>query len=386
MSKAYAGSLAAHPTTDGSHIRDYKLALGRHARAFADLLLLHDTIVLPARDMVAPAFLASSLGVSNIVELLKQRRLQIVRTPGRFVFQTGHSDGGLLTIYDPNRRVATDAPVDQSLSYAAEALGIVGSDRSMLINAVLETVVELEMGEDIDAVRKSAIEGFRRSTVWRESFSTANPELLRLPRFSPMTGTLYRPSLNPPSDPMTTLLNIAQANIDLHISTKFSCDSVSSSTLIGDKVALSLGVPNSTEHQRANLYRILEVSRVRDLGAFVLNKPNNMRQLIDVTSSPQAAAFRGWFHESAVAEPDEMLSRYMDVFLKESWLETLPIKVARFVFFQLLGMIPGVGAVTGAFDALILDRIASKDSPKFFVQSLRSFGGQAKVRVDEPSR
>jgi hypothetical protein len=99
------------------------------------------------------------------------------------------------------------------------------------------------------------------------------------------------------------------------------------------------------------------------------------REFIELLGS--ANSFKQWLNEQ---NPDkDLIQEMLREKIKSSWLETLPVKIARFGLFSSAGLfsdmaVPGSSIALGAVDNFLIGKLINKWRPHFFVENkLRGF-------------
>jgi hypothetical protein len=136
----------------------------------------------------------------------------------------------------------------------------------------------------------------------------------------------------------------------------------------------SVGARFNGEKPIRQIYDFISVTvpSIREIINSGERTPNEFTKLFD-----KAEAFRKWLNEQ---NPNADLVREM---LREKanvdWLERLPTKAMRFGLFTGIGMaadffVPGTGAIAGAVDTFLMERLGKKWRPHYFVENhLRGF-------------
>lgn len=80
----------------------------------------------------------------------------------------------------------------------------------------------------------------------------------------------------------------------------------------------------------------------------------------------QAWRFRGWLR--GINPDQKLIAAYLQEIMREQWVSTLPVRVARFVLGKALDVaVPILGEVVSGIDALLLDKVAEGWRPNHFI-------------------
>jgi hypothetical protein len=188
-------------------------------------------------------------------------------------------------------------------------------------------------------------------------------DLKRLERFLPADAGLTEDAL---------LSGVMEARADLHLAARLNAALVGNEdnqTIVDMILRKSMGAGLRKSEAAREIYDTISVSTpsVRE----VIN--SGERSVAEFTKLMESAAvFRKWLNEQ---NPNADLVREM---LREKgevgWLESLPAKLARFALFTGGGkladlFVPGTSVMTEGIDALVLEQLAKRWRPHYFVES-----------------
>ena len=377
MLKVLAGDLSATFNLDGGHLDRYMRRQKEIIRSLCDQLLLHDQILIPAQDYLAAAGLICLLGEHNVISLLETDRLRFVRTEGIFGYVRGTGPDGTLVVFeDPEHQRPQDSPIEDSVKAALAVIPGRYSDGKKLLRLLVEQSHGLKTSSVVDAVRTDTYADLEQTTLWKESYRYSNPDLLALPGMKTMQMRVLGPDTDVSGNVVDALLALGLMNMELYLSESFECASISTASPIGDCVALKLSRLDRDHPARPHLWSFLEVAGVPDLSELLLADTDRIADFFELTRGSEAQHFRSWFHSNARLSEREILRAYMDVLHQVSWIQKTPAKVMRFAITTAAGVLPVLGAAASIIDTLMVDKLLSGKSPKFFIENLRKFSGQ----------
>jgi len=170
---------------------------------------------------------------------------------------------------------------------------------------------------------------------------------------------------------------LLDGRLDVHLAAKFNSALVgneSNQTIVEMILKRSVGRKFDAHAFERAIYDFISVDtpRVREIINSNGRTPREFMSLLD-----SADVFRKWL---GTQNPEADLIREM---LREKtnvgWLESIPVKALRFGIFTGLGMLgdvvaPGTSVALGGFDALVVDKLANRWRPHYFVEhNLKGF-------------
>ncbi len=379
MLKVLAGDLSATFNLDGGHLDRYMRRQKTIIRSLCDQLLLHDQILIPTHDYLTAAGLICLLGERNVISLLDTDRLRFVRLQGLFGFVRGTGpDGSLVAFEDPEHQRPQDSPIEDSVKAALAVISGRYSDGSKLLRLLVEQSHGLKTSAVVDAIRMDAYADLEQTTLWNESYRYSKPDLLALPGMDTMGMRVLSPNTNVSGTVVDALLALGLMNMELYIAESLECSSTSTTSPIGDCVALKLPRLDRDHPARPHLWSFLEVAGVPDLSELLLADNRRVAKFIELTSSSDAQQFRSWFHSNANLSEKEILHAYIELLHQVPWIQKAPAKALRFLITAAAGMVPVLGPAASIIDTFVVEKLLTGKSPKFFIENLRKFSGQIK--------
>jgi len=111
-----------------------------------------------------------------------------------------------------------------------------------------------------------------------------------------------------------------------------------------------------------------------------LSDEQQMAEFLKLTHSADAQQFRVWFHSNANLSEREILKAYVDLLCQVPSVDRAPAKALRFAITTAVDAlpVPFLGAAASFIDDFVVSKLLSGRSPKFFVETLRSFAGRLK--------
>jgi hypothetical protein len=378
MHRILSGAISAPFHADGSHL-DYHLSRQTAiASKLCEELILHDQITVPCPDFLTAVGLAHVIGERGLIELLEEGRLQFIRMQGTMVYMRGNGpDGALLTMVDPDGRIANSAELPRAIE-----LGLQAAQGRVQDVAKLRSLLETHsVNEDARFVVASAAhatyQDFRQSRHWRKFYADLDPEKLRLASVAKSSGRVLGAKARQ-DDPMYILLSMAQNNIELHLAQKYECDSTSTSSPLGESIELKIARLTESKLAHQGLWRLFEVNGIPDISAALLNNKDGFAKFITLTRQQNVQDFRDWFHTVVQKDGADVVKEYVAILKSVPSVSTIPMKVIRFLVTTALGVNPLVGAAAGFLDSFVVEKILKGKSPKYFVDDLAAFHGKVR--------
>ena len=369
MFKTIASRLSARFQVDGSHLQRYLERSSLIKKAILEDLVLHDRILIPTPDFLTADGLILILGERGMIELLESERVQFLRTRSTLGFVRGkEKDGGLAVFGDPDRKKPQDANLDESIGAGLSVIEGKLKEKNILEDLLLQSSIDIETSEILEAVRRESISDFKKSAMWKTRFAFPNPDLVALPGIKKMQVKVIGMNPDPLSNVIDTLLELASYNSDLYLAEKFGCTDASPFFPIGD--LLRIKTLRSSGRSDA-LWNLFEINNIPDFSNVDLIEENRFSELHKVTLSSKAISFRKWFHSHETWSERDIFKEYIAVIQEIPWTQKLPTRILRFITTTGLGFIPGVGQVASFVDSFMFDRAFKKESPKFFIDDLR---------------
>jgi hypothetical protein len=380
MFKILSGRLSALFNLDGGHLQRY-LDRGNYIKeTLCEELLLNDKLAIPTQDYLTACGLALILGEQALITLLEQEKITFVRLRGAFGYVRGTGpDGALVTFEDPNRRRPQDSDIESSVDAGLRVISTRLQEAPKLRDLLIRNSIPMELSQVVDSIKHDAYNDLRGTSLWKADFEMANKDLLALP-VEQMQVRVIGPGAKPGIDPVDALLSLARYNIELHLSRVLSCNTTSSGSPLGDLLEIKARRITRTDVASANLWSLLEVNGIPDLGKLDFVGTPFFQDFLRVCSSRQADRFRTWFHENKDLHEREILREYIGLLRTLPWIQRLPSKILRFAVTTGFGFVPVLGQAVSFLDTFVIERMLKGHSPRFFMDELRDFHGTIKLQ------
>jgi len=348
-------------------------------------IVLYDEIIIPTQDFLSLSALIQILGEKAVLDLLEIGCLKFVRMKGSIGY-TGPNigEGGIqafeekptLNIELPRASsIALLSPSEDAIDWSLSSSLVGPLDNSRLL---FQTVKKATKDRPLTSVFKGISENIYKDII-------SNPELKKL---FPSKGFEFNltklPGLNPnevriyneqktiwEGDMIDKALLLALASVELRLAKLETCLDISTSNLTS--YILDLNIKRVTRRSNAStaFTSLLELNRMPDVGECVLEDKTIIDGLINLRESRDGQQFRGWFHSKCSTNPEEIERDYVMLLKKVSSIQTLPIRVLRFIVVTAIGSWdPTLGSVLSAADSFFIENWLKGCSPKFFIQKL----------------
>jgi hypothetical protein len=122
------------------------------------------------------------------------------------------------------------------------------------------------------------------------------------------------------------------------------------------------------DNQEARARRLVETLELPDFRDIAHGRQLDMERFLEVRASGECREFRSWLSTIDGLKDEEIKARFSS--LREriaASLHTSTGKGLRFLAATGLGLIPGAGALVGALDAFVVDRLLPKSGIVTFV-------------------
>lgn len=379
MFNVLAGNLSAIFNLDGKHLDRYLQKKEMIRNSICEELILHDQIFIPTQDYLTACGLILILGERNFISLLEDKRIHFLRLRGVFGYVKGTDvDGTLITLLDPNSKRPQDSSIEESIEVGLSVISTQITEKNKIIDLLIKESTPLEMSTVLDAIKSDSFRDLRATSLWNDKYNFPNKDLLALPRMEDMQVRVIGPGTNPKINPVDALLALALFNIELYLSLKFDCTSNSTGSPLGDLIDIKLDRLVEQSMRSKNMWSLLEVNNVPDLGKLDLTDGCNFKDLLKVIRSQNANEFRKWFHDRKTFDEREIFKEYVGLLSEVPAIQTIPSKAIRFCVGNGLGLVPVVGQVFSFIDTFLLEKFLQGNSPKYFIEDLKKFRGKIK--------
>lgn len=327
-------------------------------------IIIHRHISVPTEDFLSLTALVGVLGESAVTELLERDVLDFVRVTGALACVG--DGGGIVHInfpYSGNEPSAIGADLPDAIKWALSpfqtdphlAKLAAAHSKEVDLFSLSETIAErtyadfirLPYAKGLDPKRLPGISGRQVQILGGQAFQRV-------------------------ADPITALLSIASANLELELMAQTGSADANTSTPIGHTL--------KAREEEVGLHgekfsTLREIAEVPDVAEAVLEKRINISELLALHGSDAGADFREWFHENCSADPIATARAYVDLLKTIPIVQSLPAKIFRFIVTNALGFVPVIGpilgVVAGGIDTFAVEKIADLRGPKFFIEKLQ---------------
>ena len=378
MFKVLAGNLSAIFNLDGKHLDRYLQKKEMIKNSIYEELILHDQIFIPTQDYLTACGLILVLGERNFISLLEDKRIHFLRLRDVFGYVKGTGvDGTLITVLCPNKK-PQDSSIEESIKVGLSVISTQITEKDKITELLIKESTPLEMSTVLDAIKNDTFIDLRSTSLWNDKYNFPNKDLLALPGMEDMQVRVIGPETNPKIDPVDALLVLALFNIELYLSLKFDCTSSSTGSPLGDLLDIKLDRLVEQSVRSRNMWSLLEINNVPDLGKLDLTDGCNFKDLLKVIRSQNANEFRKWFHDRKTLDEREIFKEYVGLLSEVPAIQTLPSKAIRFCVGNGLGFVPVVGQVFSFIDTFLLEKFLNGNSPRYFIEDLKKFRGKIK--------
>ncbi|NUN63223.1 hypothetical protein HCU40_00320 [Pseudanabaena biceps] len=379
MFKVLAGNLSATFNLDGKHLGRYLQNKEMIKNSICEELILHDQIFIPTQDYLTACGLILVLGEKNFISLLEDKRIHFLRLSGVFGYVKGAGmDGTLITMIDPNSKRPQDSSVEESIKVGLSVISNQITEKNKITELLIQESTALEMSIVLDAVKSDTYRDLRATSLWNDKYNCANKDFLALPGMEAMQVRVIGSGTNPKINPVDALLALALFNIELYLSLKLDCTSSSTGSPLGDLIDIKLDRLVEQSVRSKNMWSLLEINNVPDLGKLDLTDGCNFKDLLKVIRSQNANEFRKWFHDRKTLDEREIFKEYVGLLSEVPAIQTIPSKAIRFCVGNGLGFVPVVGQMFSFIDTFLLEKFLKGNSPRYFIEDLKKFRGKIK--------
>ena len=351
---------------------------GRPAiKGLIESIILHDRITVPTEDYVTLTALVGVLGQRAIIELLEAGVLRFVRITGALAY-VGNG-GGVVHITIPySGKEATPIGADVETAAKWSLSGFPEPVDQKLIKLVVGASDEVDLFAATKTIAARAYDDFRRLPFGRG----LNPE--RLPGITgKQVQVLDGSAIDRVDDPIGGVLSIATANLELELMSRTGSLDLATSTPIGHALRareIQAGLPQD------KFASLREITDIPDVGELVISNTSLISELLRLREAKSGVEFRKWFHENCGDDPVAAARAYVDLLQTVPNIQSTPAKILRFLITNGIGFVPIVGPIVGTLsgivDTFILDKIAERNGPKFFIEKLKQLDRTIRERGD----
>ena len=364
---------------------------------FAELLLQHDSVIMPTADFSILPVLLSWLGYQTLCEVLESGSLSFSRHLGSIAYFPG---GAGLEPYelrpskqpkdfrervDFNAAAPTDEAAELYLSnevYKPDKR-LFRREKNRLLRLVLDHTRESGLVPTFRSrVAEVTYRDIEQTASLRRVFldETGKTNLRRLGDLTLRESRVYRaihrviPDTESEVDEVDFLLWMAAANYEFAMAEDMQADHV----LVEDHVRSVIvrrhrrGASSSAIDARGEFGKLLEAERIPSIPDAFVSGALDFDTFWRLRESANGQRFREWFTEALNAgSGEDIRNAYIRTWEEPNWFNSFPGKVFRAVIPTAVGIVdPQAGLIASAAD-FVLGLAPDKWSPRLFLSDLR---------------
>jgi len=361
----------------------------------ANYILLYDQIVIPTGNLQIIPVLRIILGEDVFDELVRSKVIVLARFDQWFGYWGNGAGLSFFKVFDgpsrplnaPNLATTFFKPLEITVDDILRITNPPSSirRRNEIVRLLMDTVLAVPTERIAASLKEETHKDIMGSPYLRDFLSLRNSgrSLDALAGTGKNTVTVFNPHV--PAEAYSvpeirSLLRVAFENFLLSIGghaqvTDITGDETTLGVIRGK--AQRMGFPTEGDNAFAQIQKL---SGVPDIGVAFSHKVITPRQILDLRHSRHAQSLRDWFSAGSPSETaDETVRRYIESIGKPSWIESVPVKLFRFLATSSLSAIqPVVGAAASVIDACVLGKWFPSKSPRLFLE-------QAKVMLANSS-
>jgi hypothetical protein len=356
----------------------------------ANQLLIYDEIIIPTKDFGIIPILINWFGLETFRRALEENAFSFLHTNsllaygGNGIGLSGYiieviEDGGkpFLWWQDTMFRESSIA-VEQQIKNMCPLISKI--ERENIILQILERTKEVEyennffMKNIVHETYYNDIEGSKELSLF------VNNDILK-----GENGTVYLerlPIIN--SNEMKVLnqqgkvensidliLRIAEINIELYMASL--CDGADLFTSDGAEILLNNKLLRAgiDKNSLDSFLSLSEFRNIPNIGRIVASGDFSLNSLWKIRQTKKSREFRKWFNSLDARNPDDIKKLYVDALERKSWVESLPLKLLRFIITSVVGTIePVSGFAISTADNFFLNQWTKGYSPKLFLDEI----------------
>lgn len=150
-----------------------------------------------------------------------------------------------------------------------------------------------------------------------------------------------------------TLLAITLFNMELYLALKFECDSLQTGSPLGSLVELKTSRLLDNNKMINNMWTLFEINNIPDISKINCHDQGTFNDFLKIVRSSNANDFRKWFHNNKNNNERVLVKEYVNLFRSLPMIQSLPLKILRFVITSGLGLLPLVGVTASFFWTLL---------------------------------
>ena len=364
-------------------------------------LLLYDQIVIPTGNFLVLPILRLWLGDRAVARLLREDVIVLARYDSWFGYM---GNGGGLRFYQilPGDTPQSKQPTITSINYAPieETVDMIlehgnpkvsDFERPTLKKLLLDKSRPLSVSRYEEQLRKETYTDILRSRLLRSFFALRNRDLDRLHGIAANQVTVadfHHPKLGLEDKPeIAAVCKIALENLLLTLASELACSiqgDLDSKVILkakGQRIGLA-------DAQLEGFLHVASLHGLPDLGALFTAGQLSFDALMEIRDSQTTQRLRKWIHATDPLTRDDVLNSYISSLRQKAPVDSLPIKVLRFLSTTALGAIPTVGPILGAIggfaDSFLMEKLFPGKLPAVLLDGFRTVVVQA--TKDHPPR
>lgn len=353
-------------------------------RRILDAVVLYDRVIIPTDDFFSLVVLVEHIGDHALIELLDSEIISFVRLVGGLAY--AGNGIGLSSFQVKDRDNGFSSPISSPIEAAVQTtLSFVSRRDGRPIDAGLAPRVAsrsatLQLSTIMDAVRAETYGDVRGSNELQSLFGIASTDLCRLQGVRPDQMRLYG-GLQSPSghrDAIDCVLALAVSNIELQLSAIVGCTDGATTSPIAHALRAkvrSSAVVSGDEAARA-FTQLCDISDIPDIAFAWKHGGLKMRDLLRIRERREGESFRSWFHEECRTDPKGGGHAYASLLRSVPLLDTLPVRLVRWIAASGLGFVPligpGLGVAAGALDTFVVPAKSKRAQIKWFIDGFAS--------------
>jgi hypothetical protein len=352
----------------------YQKFLSRGREPFKRLienLILYDSIVIPTQDFLSITVLVGVLGEDEVIELLKAKSIQFLRSKGALAYIGNGGGVQSYLIGGPNQPLeAFCAPMDEAIDWALNGLNPKPKSRA-LPNLIAESTTEFEISKVAKDVKHETYMDILKSPELRSYFAIRNTDMDRLEGINPNQVRVFGGrDGNWSGDEIDTVMAITSANIELRMMEMTSADDTITENPI--RVLLNAKATRTLERSSNESFtEFKEIAGLPDIGEVVLQKQISLSKIVELSKSKDANKFREWFHVNCRKDTITTAKEYSNLLKHVPLVQKFPARTLRFILTNLAGFThPAAGVGASVVDSFFIDGLLRGNSPKFFIEKL----------------
>ena len=351
---------------------------------FIENTLLYEEVYVPTQDYLSLTILLGVLGEDSIQELLSCGTLKFVRVKGGLSY-VGNGVG--ITPYTMFTDMAKSQPqafcsdVDYAVNWAINGLNTKPKDKK-LYQKIIENSIEIDIDEIAETIKSETYKDILSSEQLQNFFALRNKDLNNLIGIAPNQVRTYggKDTNTWTGDEIDNYLLLINTNLELKLLEFTNCTDMTTSNPVGHmlkaKFSREIGINNNTSAMTS----LKEIADIPDFGELVLSKQIKYSDLLELKMSKIGADFRECFHKNCNGDEKQIAKEFIKLIQGSPKVNSIPIKILRFIITTGLGFIPIAGAVIGAgagiIDSFFLEKWAKGHSPKFFIDDIKQLNNR----------